>query len=67
MIRYLRKIRELIRPIYNSIGFLPSLMCFLFFLLAIFAIQLEQTSLDTWFQTTSHGPKSTPQTLPALL
>lgn len=49
MIRYLRKIRELIRPIYNSIGFLPSLMCFLFFLLAIFAIQLEQTSLDTWF------------------
>ena len=48
MIRYLRKLREGIRPIYNSIGFVPSLMCLMFFLLAIFALQLEQSFVDTW-------------------
>lgn len=48
MIRYLRKFREIIRPIYNSIGFVPSLMCFLFFLLALFALKLEQSIVDQW-------------------
>lgn len=48
MIRWLRKLREMLRPIYNSIGFLPSFMCFLFFFLALFAIRLEQTGLDQW-------------------
>jgi uncharacterized membrane protein len=48
MIRYLRKLREIVRPIYNSIGFVPSLMCFLFFLLALFALQLEKTVVDQW-------------------
>lgn len=51
MIRYLRKLREIIRPIYNSIGFVPSLMCFLFFLLALFALQLEQSFVDDWLST----------------
>lgn len=48
MIRWLRKLREMARPIYNSIGFLPSLMCCLFFVMALFAIRLETTGVDQW-------------------
>ncbi len=56
------------RPIYNGIGFLPGLMCCMFFLLALFSIQLEQWPIDEWLSENAKWTQiSEPETARSIL